>query len=187
MKQKVLNVLVMLVFATFAEPSFAHVVQFDHVDCYKVHVVRGQFTVNTHAGDSLTLLPSQIPPFQVADGCKIVPRPLFFCIPVGKEPSQAPFGTRLDNDYLVYKLKCPQKPGSFNQGVQDQFSKGVLMIHGGPTLIEVPAYKTDTPPLAGCDRIAADLCGGTCQTPGDTCTLRTNTAGVITCGCVPTP
>ncbi|MEI8358723.1 MAG: hypothetical protein WCH13_09580 [Deltaproteobacteria bacterium] len=188
MKPKKVNSLVALVLVALATPSAALAQSnglFDHTTCYKVSTSGSQFVVNTHAGDQLVLRPYQVPPFAIADGCNIIPRPVAFCIPVDKSPRLDPTGTALQNDYLVYNIRCKQRFVNFNQGVKDQFSQGVIKVNATPYQIQVPAYKISTPPPTGCSPTAISACGGDCPTAGDLCALRTDATGVITCGCFP--
>ncbi len=159
---------------------------FDHLKCYSITFKKGNLTVDGHALDPLVLTPFQNPPFAVEDGCRLQPagkpKPVMFCVPVDKKPRQSPSGTQIDNDFLVYKMKCPSQE-DLEQGVQDQFVKGVGNVRRKPPTryLLVPAYKIDTPPPP-CEPTAPHMCSGTCPNTTDEC--RPGTTDI--CGCFPT-
>ena len=175
-----------LVFCTLAPMAMAQVGgPFDHLKCYRITFKKGALAVDGHALDSLVLTPFQVPPFKIEEGCRLQPakkpRPIMFCVPVDKQPRQNPTGTKLQNDYLVYQIRCPSEP-DLQQGVKDQFVRGIADIHRKPTtrLLLVPAYKIDTPPPP-CEPTAPHICGGTCPNSGDEC--RPGPTDI--CGCFP--
>ena len=186
MKPKLINFSIALVLIAIGKPALAQNRFFDHVVCYKVSVVASTLIVNNHASDPLVITPKQAPPFPVSDGCRLIPRPQLFCVPADKTPRQAPTGTPLMNDFLVYRVRCPGPVSkNFSQGVEDQFIKGAVTVRNNLLFIQVPAYKTETPPTSGCDQIAVGQCGGSCQIAGDVCDLHANAAGIVVCSCAP--
>jgi len=135
-------VLATVAFVLVTVPSASAQV-FDHLKCYKMKDAH-----NFTAGADLT--PFQNPPFPVEPGCKIKVKGKEFCIPVDKDlipgasnaPSAPVVGQALQNDFICYKMKCP------NTGVQipplvvsDQF--------GSRTLKKFVAKKLCTPAIKG--------------------------------------
>gem|GEM_PF-2867536 len=159
---------------------------FDHLKCYRVAFKKGEIQISQHALDPLVLIPFQVPPFAIEDGCRLLPakapRPVMFCIPVDKKPRQAPVGTDIKNDFFVYKMKCPEQP-NLVQGASDQFVRGNMQVNRKSTvrMLLVPAYKTTTPPDPDCGPTAPHQCGGVC--PGTTDICRPDAADI--CRCIP--
>lgn len=120
----------------------------DHLKCYQITDHR---TTQPPTG-GLTFSPTQNPPFNVEQGCKLQPaakpKAKFFCIPVNKDPSQPPPGQPLQSDYLCYNARCPAEPtGLLNLNVLDQFGGGAIDVKRKThsRMICVPAVKVINP------------------------------------------
>ena len=166
--------LAIAVCALLAYAGAAHaqgILQTDHLKCYRASAVRGLFFINPHALDFLTLTPFQVPPFAVENECRIIPKSFKFCVPVGKQPSQAPSGQVLRDDYLCYKAKCPPEV-DFRLGTFNQFTQGLIKIQRKTKAREicVPTRKLDFPPPPPfCGDGVINKLGEQCEPPGSAC------------------
>jgi hypothetical protein len=157
---------------------------FDHLKCYRVGIKADEVQIGSHAFDPLTLTPYQVPPFDVEEGCQLLPvakpRPTHVCIPVDKQPRQSPRGSWLGSDYLLYRMRCPEESDVRN-GFVDQFVRGSVGIRRKVTtrLLLVPAYASETP-SSPCEPTAPNQCGGSCPNFDELCQIGPNG----TCGCV---
>jgi hypothetical protein len=152
---------------------------FDHLKCYKIKdPLKVKHTVD--------LVPEQIQQFSIETGCQLKSPAKFFCIDVRKvnvqpTPGGPPIQGDKAQDYLCYKLKCPniKKPLS----VADQFGQRDILVIG-PDHLCAPAVKgtppfptrtpTPTPPPPTptptqtpfpCDFDSNGICNGDCPPP----------------------
>lgn len=173
MKTIRLLAVVALALLAYAGSAFAQgVLQTDHLKCYRATPVRGLFFINnSHAADALKLQPFQVPPFAVEEGCVVNPKTFKICIPVAKQPAQAPAGQILRNDYLCYKAKCPAET-DFRLGILNQFAQGLIKVQRKSRAREVcvPTLKIDfPPPQPFCGDGIINQLGEQCELPGSVC------------------
>ncbi len=172
MKAIRLLTVVALALLAYAGSAYAQgVLQTDHLKCYRATPVQRLFFINSHAADALKLQPFQVPPFAVEEGCFINPKTFKICIPVEKQPAQAPAGQILRDDYLCYKAKCPVET-DFRLGVQNQFAQGLIKVQRKTRAREicVPTQKIDfPPPQPFCGDGVINQLGEQCEPPGAAC------------------
>jgi len=148
---------------------------FDHLKCYKIKdPLKAKFVAD--------LVPLQNPPFSPEPGCVITTPAKLFCIPVQKtnvRPTPIPGTVNgvAAQDYLVYKIKCPNvavTKGGMPLPVSDQFGARTVLV-GVHQLLLVPAFKQanlchNTAPAG-----AQPVCGGDCTNPSQQCVLNSTT------------
>ncbi len=143
MKQAISSWLAAACALAFALPVTAQAQLPDHLECHKIKDSQ-RFT-----DARVNLSPTQIPPFTVAAGCKVVGKAKELCIPTQKTvtvagtsepPNLLPPTQELENDYLCYKVRCDRMLIS-SLIVTDQFgSRKVENVKAAGRLC-VPAVK----------------------------------------------
>lgn len=139
---------------------------FDHLQCFQIS---SRTSVPLPAVLTVDLRPEQLPPFAVAAGCKVKPKPRSLCIDVAKENVQ-PSGWTLPvtgetaRSYLCYAVKCPTPTGGLTGAViSDQFAEHLVTTRAKSTLC-LPAISgpVPRPTAAPCNDAGGGQCSDTC-------------------------
>jgi hypothetical protein len=137
----------------------------DHLQCFPVSAARELGRPKAFIAD---LAPTDSPPFALATGCRITPKPKFLCIDVDKQNVQ-PSGATLPvtgdatRDYLCYKVKCPNAGGLTGAIVTDQFGEHVITTKPSKYVCAPALYgPAPRPTAAPCNDLGGGQCSDTC-------------------------